>query len=170
MWVKQAESVHPLTCLQVMSALAWNDASLQVAATRGDDRMCVCVWERGSSSCVFMGVHTHVSEVEEGRFSQIVFQFLHHLFPILPPSFTLPHHFLSSHHLHSWLTLSHPFISLLPSSLSLSLSEVNAGSLQCSERVQHQEYVNEYWLMAGDLTNEKKKKRGTAVMGPLHGQ
>lgn len=128
------------------------------------------VCERHSSLRVFMGVHTHVSEVEEGRFSQIVFQFLHHhpslsLSRSLPPSFTLPHHFLSYHHLHSWLRLSHPFISLLPSSLSL--SEVNAGSLQCSECVQHQDYVSEYWLTAGDLTNGEgeKKKEGDSSYG-----
>lgn len=52
--------------------------------------------ERDSSLRVFMGVHTHVSEVEEGRFSQIVFQFLHHhpslslfLAPSLPPLLSL---------------------------------------------------------------------------------
>lgn len=34
--------------------------------------------------------------------------------------------------------------------------------------MQHQEYVSEYWLTAGDLTNVKKSKTGTAVKGPLH--
>ena len=110
-----------------------------------------------------MGVRTHVSQVEEGRFSQIVFQFLHHLFPSLPPSLPPPS-------LLSWPRSSPPFISFLPPlspSPSPSVGEVNAGSLQCSERVQHQECVSGDWLTACDLTN---KKEATAAMFPLHNQ
>lgn len=115
--------------------------------------------ERHSSSvCLWVCVRTHVSEVEEGRFSQIVFQFL----STPPPSVTLPSPLPLLPSLLGSVCLIHssPFLSS-----PLSLSEVNAGSLQCSERVQHQEYVRDYWLTDGDLTNRKK---GTAVMGPLH--
>lgn len=73
----------------------------------------MCVSEP-APPCLWVCAHTHVSEVEVGRFRQIVFQFSHHLLPSLS---TAP----SSHHLHSWLSLPHPFLSPLPSSVSLRL-------------------------------------------------
>lgn len=84
---------------------------------------------------VFTSVHTHVSPVEVGQFKQIAFQFLHHLFPSPPhcpflPSLTI-------------FTRSVSSTPLPPPLLSCSLSEVNAGSLRYSERMQHP------WTTAG---------------------
>lgn len=89
--------------------------------------------------------HTHVSKVEEGQcFSFYIIS--------PPPSFAYSPSPLPLLPSLAFSVVSVSSIHLPPTSLP----EVNAGSLQCSERVQHQEHASEYWLMAGDLTNGKR--------------
>lgn len=123
------------------------------------------VCERGSSS-VCLWVCTHVSEVEEGRFSQIVFQFLHHPFP-LPLSFFFnsppPLPFLQSL---AFLARQLSSIHLPPTFPPPSLSVWSKCCLTAVQRACAASGVCERLLMAGDLTNGGKR---AAVMGPFHG-
>lgn len=151
------------TGLQVISTLTWkwcHPSRYQQRPNRRRQDVC----ERGSSSlCLWVCTHTW-AKLRRGDLTRLYFSF----YLITLPSSS------SSSLLHSPSPLpllpSLAFLAQSVSSihLSLSRSEVNAGSLQCRERVQHQEHVSHYWLTACELTNGKK--RGTAVMGPLHDQ
>ena len=126
--------------------------------------VCVCVCEAAPPVCLWVCAHTW-AKLRRGDLARLCFSFyIISSPPSLPPSLPL---LPSLALLAQSVSSIHLLPALLSPSLSPSVGEVNAGSLQCSERVQHQECVSGDWLTACDLTN---KKEATAAMFPLHNQ
>lgn len=158
--VKWLTVLHLWTDPQASSTSAHRQKHLlhycQILCTKVPLNLPSSQFKRVPTLYLWVCTHTHVSKVEEGQcFSFYIIS--------SPPSFAYSPSPLP-------LLTSLAFLAQSVSSIHLPptpLSQVDAGSLQCSEHVQHQEHASEYWLTAGDLTNGK---RGTAVMSPLHGQ